>query len=248
MAVNYNIIPLDISDGLDNHSISAGKTYLILLSAPSGANVKIRLDSNEADQIPLDTNYGIKFDKATQIYVSADAVAGESISIGVSDTSVGDFEVFPSPTVDQIDTIGEVTTLAGISTALNTALDKIINPYNPPTIIKGETNSSSLTTLHSATLNCDKIVIDFMGGSDKGNSSSYDNGMIEVYLGSSIVARNNNVNLGQGDNSRINANQSQTHIEINTTNIKTTESLIIKAKAGGSRYSHFILQKFTLKT
>lgn len=157
MAVNYNIIDKSINTALDNFEISGGKTYIILLEAPTGANVRIRLDDNTADEIPLDTNYGLKFSKATRIYVSADAVSGQAIKIGVSDTTTGEFEVLPSPTVDQIDTIGEVTTLAGISTALNTALDKIINPYLTPTITQGSTTSTSLTTLLNKTLTCNKI-------------------------------------------------------------------------------------------
>jgi hypothetical protein len=237
MAVNYNIIDKSINTALDNFEISGGKTYIILLEAPTGANVRIRLDDNTADEIPLDTNYGLKFSKATRIYVSSDAVSGQAIKIGVSDTTTGEFEVLPSPTVDQIDTIGEVTELAGISTALNTALDKIINPYQVPTITTGDTNSTSDITLISKTLTCDKIIC-FLAIDEL--TSHYDTVStgITLYIDGHAVCNTGKTIDATG--------YSSSNITLEGVRGK---ALLIKARTGGaSRYAGYALNEYILKS
>jgi len=240
--VNYNIIEKDISNGLDNVQISGGKDYLILLEAPIGANVTLKLGSNEADAIPLPTDYSIEFDKTNDIYISSDAVSGGRIKIGVSDTTTGGIKIYPNPVLDQVSTIGEVTELSSISTALNVVLDKIINPYQLPTITQGESNSTSLTTLLSKTLTCDKITLDIMGGYYKNNAVCYQYGNIQAILNGKIILANGGrasggPYLSTGKDGKITIeNCYGQNLIINCTN------------SSSSFYSFFILQEFILKS
>ncbi len=151
MSVNYNIVTLDISKGLDNVAISAGRNYLILLEASNSANVRIKLNDNMSDDIPLQENFAIAMSSNTEIYVSADAVPGEFIKIGQSATA-DDFHIITSPSLD--------TVIKDFSPELLKKLDKIANPYELSGTIQGDTSlNGSVVSLYNMTLDCDKIVL-----------------------------------------------------------------------------------------
>ncbi len=151
MSVNYNIVTLDISNGLDNVAISAGRNYLILLEASNSANVRIKLNDNMSDDIPLQENFAIAMSSNTEIYVSADAVPGEFIKIGQSATA-DDFHIITSPSLD--------TVIKDFSPELLKKLDKIANPYELSGTIQGDASfDGSVISLYNMTLDCDKIVL-----------------------------------------------------------------------------------------
>ncbi len=151
MSVNYNIVTLDISKGLDNVAISAGRNYLIILEASNSANVRIKLNDNMSDDIPLQENFAIAMSSNTEIYVSADAVPGEFIKIGQSATA-DDFHIITSPSLD--------TVIKDFSPELLKKLDKIANPYILSGTIQGDTSlNGSVVSLYNMTLDCDKIVL-----------------------------------------------------------------------------------------
>ncbi len=151
MSVNYNIVTLDISDGLDNVAISSGRNYLILLEASNSANVRIKLNDNMSDDIPLQENFAIAMSGNTEIYVSADAVPGEFIKIGQSATA-DDFHIITSPSLD--------TVIKDFSPELLKKLDKIANPYSLSGTIQGDTSlEGNVVSLYNMTLDCDKIVL-----------------------------------------------------------------------------------------
>ncbi len=151
MSVNYNIVTLNISNGLDNVAISAGRNYLILLEASNSANVRIKLNDNMSDDIPLQENFAIAMGSNTEIYVSADAVPGEFIKIGQSATA-DDFHIITSPSLD--------TVIKDFSPELLKKLDKIANPYILSGTIQGDTSLvGNVVSLYNMTLDCDKIVL-----------------------------------------------------------------------------------------
>ncbi len=151
MSVNYNVATLDISNGLDNVAISAGRNYLILLEASISANVRVKLNDNMSDDIPLQENFAIAMRNNTEIYVSADPVPGEFIKIGQSATA-DDFHIITSPSLD--------TVIKDFSPELLKKLDKIANPYELSGTIQGDTSiSGSIVSLFNMLLDCDKIVL-----------------------------------------------------------------------------------------
>ncbi len=151
MSVNYNVATLDISDGLDNVAISAGRNYLILLEASISANVRVKLNDNMSDDIPLQENFAIAMRNNTEIYVSADPVPGEFIKIGQSATA-DDFHIITSPSLD--------TVIKDFSPELLKKLDKIANPYRHSGTIQGDASTAgSIISLFNMLLDCDKIVL-----------------------------------------------------------------------------------------
>lgn len=104
-----NIITLDISNGILNHEIGAGE-YVKLISAPTAANVTIKSNEPFKKGIPLQVGHSLRARKEVRnIYVSADAVAGATITIMQADNN-DDFELDTPPTsidVDTISTIGD---------------------------------------------------------------------------------------------------------------------------------------------
>ncbi len=168
MSVNYNIVTLDISQGLDNVAISSGRNYLILLEASNSANVRVKLNDNMSDDIPLQENFAIAMKNNTEIYVSADPVPGEFIKIGQSATA-DDFHIITSPSLD--------TVIKDLSPELLKKLDKIANPYELSGTIQGDSSwIGSVVSLFNMTLDCDKIVLTLVRDNKKfqniGNVSS----------------------------------------------------------------------------
>lgn len=77
----YNIITLDISNGLEKYECGTGGGYIVLISADPRANVSIALNDNDADDIPVKPYHGITASNVTKLYVSCNAVLGEKIKI-----------------------------------------------------------------------------------------------------------------------------------------------------------------------
>ena len=155
-SIDYNVFNLSLENGLNNHAISSGKDYIILLKSPVGANVQVRLNSNQGDLIPLKENYAIKAKDIKEIFISADIVPGGTITIGQSN-SVEGFEIITAPTVNEIEEIGKINSF---DTALLDKLDKIINPFElqEEHLIVQETNSS--TIVFNKLINSDKVSFD----------------------------------------------------------------------------------------
>lgn len=103
--INYNIVPLDIKNGLKNHEIASGFNYLILLEAPSNANVTIKINDNTADEIPLKENGSIKVKNATRIYISCDSVYDGRLLIGQAQST--DLLITPPANIGKISEISD---------------------------------------------------------------------------------------------------------------------------------------------
>jgi len=127
----YNIIRKDISNGLKGRQISSmgAGNYLILRYAPNDANVKVQLGHQDAPYIDLIQDDSIEGTNVGNIYITADAVAGEHIVFAQAITS-DEFKITPAPAVkniqvdnffmpktDQLETI-----LTGASYTLDTSL------------------------------------------------------------------------------------------------------------------------------
>ncbi len=151
MPISYNVFDLDIGNGLHNFPISAGRNYLILLDAPFDANVRVKLNDNNADDIPIKKDFAIEMSGNTEIYISADPIPGAKIKIGQS-SSTKDFHIVTSPSLHSV--------IANFGTDALNQLDKIINPYRLSGTIQGDTSlHGSVVSLFNMTLDCDKIVL-----------------------------------------------------------------------------------------
>lgn len=181
-SIDYNVFNLSLENGLNNHAISSGKDYIILLKSPVGANVQVRLNSNQGDLIPLKENYAIKAKDIKEIFISADIVPGGTITIGQSN-SVEGFEIITAPTVNEIEEIGKINSF---DTALLDKLDKIINPFELVSQYTISTSSLSLINILTETITDDKIEIHFNGGSVASNYGHFW-GRIYAILDNQIV-------------------------------------------------------------
>ncbi len=151
MPISYNVFDLDISNGLHNFPISAGRNYLILLDAPFDANVRVKLNDNNADDIPIKKDFAIEMSGNTEIYISADPIPGAKIKIGQS-SNAKDFHIVTSASLHSV--------IANFGTDALTQLDKIINPYRLSGTIQGDSSwIGSVVSLFNMTLDCDKIVL-----------------------------------------------------------------------------------------
>lgn len=158
MRYDYQVVPLSLDNGLYNHAVSSGKNYIMLLSAPPTANVRIRLGSKEADEIPLKENFAVRCSQVNEIFVSADELPGEKIHLVISSEKSG-VMIDPSPQINSIEEITQVENVNNFSQELLTALDKIINPFELVLTEKGSTKVASYTTIFSKILDCDKIIV-----------------------------------------------------------------------------------------
>jgi hypothetical protein len=140
--MNYNIVTLNLDDGQNNTPISSGMNYLLLLDAPAGANVRVRLNDNTADEIPLRENYAIKTSNINQIYISADIIPGGVIKIAQSNNSK-DFEIITAPAIIDIDSINK---LIDFDTYASSKLQLI--PNDSASTILSSDSSYRLDTRH----------------------------------------------------------------------------------------------------
>lgn len=230
----YNVGSADISQGLQDFEISSGQDYFILLSAPSNANVQIRLNENTAPQIPIKEHWQFKSADVKKIYISCEPIAGEIIKWGQAD---GNLEITTNPTINQIDTISTM----GVTFAEQ--MDKIINPYDTlnPSILSAISNASgSLTTMIDTSLDCDKIIINLKGGIIPENDNSASNGLMMLYIDNVLVDTDggrNDIDLAVCNPSKV------LFLEgVRNKNIK------IKYLGKSSSYwGFFYIQKFNLK-
>lgn len=238
----YNIVNEDLSNGLNNVKISAGRDYLILLAAPANANVRVRLNNMMADEIPLAVNYAVKSKDVTDIFVSADVVQDGKIKIGQSD-SVDNFEIITAPQVSAINSVGNVESLNNISQILIDKLDKLIHPYNDPVLTMGEINSTSLITTLNKTLTCDKIILNLVSTPHTGGSGSKYNESIWAELDGVTIADSSHHASGQGAYGN--------HHGLNTIELGDVsgKTLVIKGKCANINVSPqcYALQEFTKK-
>ncbi len=156
MRYDYQVVPLSLDNGLYNHAVSSGKNYIMLLSAPPTANVRIRLGSKEADEIPLKENFAVRCSPVNEIYVSADELPGEKIHLVISSEKSG-VMIDPSP---QINSLEEITKIENFGSPILEALDKIMQPYEHISTDVLYDSSGTSITLIDEVLNCDKVIID----------------------------------------------------------------------------------------
>lgn len=167
----YNTATFPITDGLADLELSSGADWFILLSCPTNANVRVKINSMTAHEIPVKEAWQIGSKNIHTIYISCDAVADEFITIGQHD---GNLEVITNPKIDKLDSI---TLIQSFSDKLLTDLDKITNPYVLSSRNSYSTASTSITTyLNIANLDCDKLrIILFCANASSQESASYVN-------------------------------------------------------------------------
>ncbi len=263
--VNYNIVDLSIENGLNNHLISSGQNYLILLEAPATAKVRVRLNDNTADEIPFKLNYAIKTADVSRIYVSADSVPYGKLKFGQSSTAK-DFEVMTAPILGSIENVGiieEVTQLREIIEPVNIGtiegsiivdevkkvsdfdsllldkLDKIINPYEMPSYIQDSNNDTGDSiTLLDITLDCDMIKID-LGDKPYSTEHNYTGySAINAYLDGILVA-----SINHYTNSFMLENPKAT-----LDNVRGKNLVINKGSDSSHITNYYTLRKYNLKT
>ncbi len=166
MSISYNVFDLDISNGLHNFPISAGRNYLILLDAPFDANVRVKLNDNNADDIPIKKDFAIEMSGNTEIYISADPIPGAKIKIGQS-SSAKDFHIITSASLHSI--------ISNFGNDALAQLDKIINPYQLTGTIQGSSTYNTQTSLINIVLDCDKIILNLSRSSQGSSSAPIDN-------------------------------------------------------------------------
>jgi len=149
---NYNIIPLSIDKALDRYPIGTAGGYIRLLDAPSAANVKIHLNDSNADGIPLKPYHAIEASDIDKIYISCDAVPGETVTI-VQAATANDFRMI-TPASDV-----KLSSLEAYESLALSQLDKIINPYIIQATTSDVCTTDDETTYLKKTLTSDKIKI-----------------------------------------------------------------------------------------
>lgn len=165
MSQFYNVGRQSLDDGLDDFQIIAGFDYIIILEAPSNANIQLRLHSITNPQIPLFAGWQLEVKAGTEMFLSCDAVAGGVIKYGQAD---GNLKIQPNPTINVIDKITEV---GGFSDALLLALGKTIHPLDFKRSYRGQGNLSSVNNLITTTFKEGEIILS-LGAADT-NSFNY---------------------------------------------------------------------------
>jgi len=233
MSTFYNVGSADISDGLIDYEISSGQDYFILLSAPSNANIQIRLNENTAPLIPIKEHWQFKSADVKKIFISSDAIAGGIIKWGQAD---GNLEITTNPTINQIDTISQM----GVTFAEQ--MDKIVNPYDLENIeiLQGNSNVASRTTVLNTVLDCDKIVFSLNGGISANEGELIQDGRIELRIGADIVATTGGRNLA---NYAISKSQDITQLE----GVRGKTLTIVIDNELGLYHGYYFIQKYSLK-
>lgn len=237
MIGDYNIVNLNITNGLHNQAISSGKNYILLTSAPAAAKVTVRLNSNTADEIELKENQGIKASNVKNIYISCNPMDGEKIQIATS-TSADDFEIITAPTIRDIEEIAKVTEIEGFSSALLQELDKIINPYIFTEKVNGHIGSTnSLSNDFNSEMQCDMVEITLIPPT---GNYSYFHGFAFIEVDNIRLHSFGGTTMGSGYASSIN---SKTFI---IDDIKGKRLTILSAGLGNNIGS-FYIKKFNKK-
>lgn len=171
-----NIFTLDISNGLRDHEVGAGE-YLLLIDAPPLANVTVKPNSQfGATGIPLKSGHDVRSRKeVNKWFISADAVAGGTIKILMSDSE----EPLTINTVPSDVNVSEIGSLAALGASALSAIDKIINPYNDGTLSGGAITTAGTITVIDKILTCDSF--DFFADLNSG-TTLMGVGILTVYL------------------------------------------------------------------
>ncbi len=237
MPISYNVFDLDISNGLHNFPISSGRNYLILLDAPFDANVRVKLNDNNADDIPIKKDFAIEMKGNTEIYISADAIPDAKIKIGQS-SNAEDFHIVTSASLHSV--------IANFGTDALNQLDKIINPYRLSGTIQGDTSLNlSVVSLFNMVLDCDKIVLTLVRDNKKFQNIGTVSGehAVYAYLNDKPIA-----GLECIETWNMNMNNSITVESVRGMTLHILGRIHEAAKntSGGDRIG-YILQKYTLK-
>jgi hypothetical protein len=141
--IKYNVITIDISNGLNNREISIGDgNYFILQYAPSNANVRVMLGNNLNPEIYLMQNSGFEALGVDKIYINADAIPDAHITILHSKTSQ-DFRYIP-PTYGKID----IGTVDAVHTVENVNFVNLVDSVNQIKNIVGSGGMSFETLIN----------------------------------------------------------------------------------------------------
>lgn len=104
---NYNIINLSIENALTAVPAGTAGGYIALLDAPTNANVRIHLNEQMADGIPLKPYHAIEANGIEKIFISANAVAGGTIKI-IQAVLSKDFRMVTPASDVNVDTITKI--------------------------------------------------------------------------------------------------------------------------------------------
>ena len=117
-----NIIPLDITNGLNNHPIGAGE-YIQLIDAPALANVTVKTNNAFGHGVPLKVGHSLTAkNDVFKVFISCDPVAGEQIRFFQADA--GDAFILNSPASDV--NVGTIEKIADKFRANGTAVQPAI--------------------------------------------------------------------------------------------------------------------------
>jgi len=179
MSVNYNIINKSINLGLHQEPIGNGG-YIKLLEAPTSADVLIHLNDKNADGIPLKAYHSIEADNIERVYISCNAVNGETIRIAQAKTSK-EFKIITPVTDIAVDEIG------GYSANALSLIDKVFNPFeNIPNIYHAQSDSSVYVEIFSRTFNSCKLK--FFLSTDRATLDKLSNGIVYLLVNNLVVA------------------------------------------------------------
>lgn len=140
MAIPYKITPHPIDKGLDNKKLPSDMDYLIILSSPPDANIRVRVDETGADEIPLEEKEGIEVKKTSKVYLSCDPIVNGEIVVAQSDSMTG-FKIITAPTIKDIQMISKVDQIGDTFTPSDTVTQE--------TVITGGTYDLDITGLNA---------------------------------------------------------------------------------------------------
>lgn len=229
---NYNVIPLSIDKGLDGVQVGTAGGYIRLLEAPATAEVFIHLNDKQADGIPLKVYHAIEATDIERIFVTCNAIPGETIKIVQANTAE-DFKMVTPASDVKLSALGSYE-----SVALD-QLDKIINPYTLSSSITATGNYTSLTTILSKTLssNIAKIRVILLAPTEQNINGNIIGSTSLLIDGNLIATAGSAYNTGGGS----------TCVELEFFNVagKTISSQEIGY--GTTYYGSITLEEYTLK-
>lgn len=209
--------------------------HIHALYIPVGVLVFISFTNtpNEEDLYPLTDEIshlgsdGELVDEPKQVYIHTTGTSAEDIILICSGVGTGEDHIKVKP----LNSLAlEPTTKAVIEN-----LDKLINPYQEPVLTPFESNATSLTTLISKTLTCDRIKINHIGAMS--TITNHCNGSCQIFLDGNRI----DTSGGYGGTT----STGQSHLDI--TNVKGKLLEIKQISGGGTYVTVGLLQEFTKK-
>lgn len=228
---NYNVIPLSIDKGLDGVQVGTAGGYIRLLEAPATAEVFIHLNDKQADGIPLKVYHAIEATDIERIFVTCNAIPGETIKIVQANTAENFKMVTPASDV-------KLSALGSYESVALDQLDKIINPYVLDTVSAGTNNNTTEAVFLSKTTTADKLRVRLIASSQS-ISFLYSNSKIRIEINGTPYAFAG----GFHDNYRMQI------IYINEEILCKSGDLIeiIGSSYDTGQYTHFVLEEYTKK-